>query len=130
MHCSHCGICCKKTEMLVSEEDIRLLEKAGCSQKKSIYFTKQGYARLRNRQGYCVFYDPKKHQCNVYRHRPLGCRIYPVIYSEEEGVIIDDLCPESNTVSAKEVEHKTAKLKGLLQKIDNEAKKRKHAIDH
>ena len=30
----------------------------------------------------------------------------------------------------KEVEHKTAKLTGLLQRIDNEAKKRNHAADH
>jgi Fe-S-cluster containining protein len=110
--------------MLLSEEDIRLLEKAGYNQEKFAHFTKQGYAQLRNQQGYCIFYDPEKHRCKVYKHRPLGCRIYPVIYSEEEGVIVDDLCPESNTVSAAEVEHKTAKLTKLLQRIDNEAKKR------
>ena len=127
MHCSHCGICCKKTEMLLSKEDIGLLEKTGCDQDKFAHFTERGYARLRNRRGYCIFYDSQKHRCKVYKHRPLGCRIYPVIYCEEEGVIVDDLCPESNTVSAAEVESKTAKLTRLLQGIDDEAEKRRPA---
>jgi Fe-S-cluster containining protein len=111
--------------MLLSEEDIGLLEKTRRDQDKFAHFTKRGYARLRNRRGCCVFYDSEKHRCKVYKHRPLGCRIYPVIYSEEEGAIVDDLCPESNTVSATEVESKTAKLTKLLQNIDNEAKKRR-----
>jgi Fe-S-cluster containining protein len=125
MHCSHCGICCKKTEMLLSKEDIRLLEKTRHDQHEFARFTEHGYARLRNRRGHCVFYDSEKHRCKAYRHRPLGCRIYPVIYSEEEGVTVDDLCPESNTISAAEVESKTAKLMKLLQTIDNEVKKRR-----
>jgi Fe-S-cluster containining protein len=123
MRCSRCGICCEKTEMLLSTADIRLLEEAGHNSKKFVCFNRRGLAQLRNRRGYCVFYDAEKHFCSVHRYRPLGCRIYPVIYSEEEGVIVDDLCPMMNTVSAAEVKRKAKRLMKLLHAIDREAEK-------
>lgn len=123
MHCSHCGICCEKTEMLLSRADIRQLERAGYDREKFVRFNKQGFAQLRNSRGYCVFYQTEKHRCRVYRYRPLGCRIYPVIYSEEEGVIVDDLCPLAGTVSKKEIMFKAEKLRNLLQRIDGETGK-------
>lgn len=129
MQCAHCGICCKKTEMLLSTADVRLLERAGFNSQKFVRFNKQGFAQLRNSAGYCVFYQTEKHRCRVYRHRPLGCRIYPVIYSEKEGVIVDDLCPLAETVSEKEIESKAERLGRLLQRIDGEAEKRKHASE-
>jgi hypothetical protein len=46
-----------------------------------------------------------------------------VIYSEEEGVIVDHICPMMDTVSAGEVNRKTRKLLRLLQAIDKEAGK-------
>lgn len=110
--------------MLLSEADIRLLKKAGCDPRKFVRFNRQGLAQLRNRRGYCVFYRVQQHWCSVYRYRPLGCRIYPVIYSEEEGVIVDDLCPMMSTVSATEVRLRTKKLTRLLQLIDRQAEKR------
>jgi Fe-S-cluster containining protein len=123
MHCSHCGICCEKTEMLLSRADIRRLERAGYDRKKFVRFNRQGFAQLRNSRGYCVFYQTAKHRCRVYRYRPLGCRIYPVIYSEEEGVIVDDLCPLAGTVSKKEIMFKAERIRSLLQRIDNETGK-------
>jgi len=123
MRCSHCGICCEKTEMQLSKADIRLLEKAGYNREKFVRFNRQGFAQLRNSRGYCVFYQTAKHRCKAYKHRPLGCRIYPIIYSEEEGVIVDDLCPLAGTVSKKEIESKAEKLTRLLQKIDSETRK-------
>jgi Fe-S-cluster containining protein len=120
MRCSNCGICCEKTEMLLSKADIRQLETAGYDKEKFVRFNKQGFAQLRNLQGHCVFYQTDKHRCRVYGHRPLGCRIYPVIYSEEEGTIVDDLCPQAETVSKKEIASKAAKLERLLQRIDDE----------
>lgn len=123
MRCSHCGICCEKTEMLLAKADIRLLEKAGYNREKFVCLNRQGFAQLRNSRGHCVFYQTAKHRCRAYRHRPLGCRIYPIIYSEEEGVIVDDLCPLAGTVSKKEIESKAEKLTRLLQKIDSETGK-------
>jgi Fe-S-cluster containining protein len=109
--------------MLVSGADIRLLEKSGYAKERFVQRSIQGFAQLRNRKGYCVFHSDAGHRCRVYNVRPLGCRIYPVIYSEEEGVIVDYLCPQWDTVSRKEVATKAKKLMALLKKIDDEAMK-------
>jgi len=109
--------------MLLSRADIRQLERAGYDREKFVRFNRQGFAQLRNSRGYCVFYQTEKHRCRVYRYRPLGCRIYPVIYSEEEGVIVDDLCPLAGTVSKKEIMFKAESIRSLLQRIDGETGK-------
>jgi hypothetical protein len=108
--------------MLLSKADIRRLEKAGYDTQGFVRYDRQGYAKLRNRRGYCVFYDVQKHRCKVYKCRPSGCRIYPVIYSVDEGIIVDDLCPESETASMTELEIRGRKVKSLLRNIDREAK--------
>jgi Fe-S-cluster containining protein len=110
--------------MLLSERDIELLEKAGYTRKSFVRYDPQGCAQLRNNRGHCVFYDAEKHRCSEYRLRPIGCRIYPVVYSEEEGVIVDDLCPMKNTVSKIETERKSKRLVKLLKTLDYEAGKR------
>jgi Fe-S-cluster containining protein len=111
--------------MMLCEEDIHRLEKAGYCPEKFVHYGTQGYAKLRNRKGYCFFYDTEKRRCRVYKVRPLGCRIYPVIYSLEEGVVVDGLCPERRSVLKREVETKGRKIMGLLKKIDFEAERRR-----
>jgi Fe-S-cluster containining protein len=88
-----------------------------------VFVNRHRHIQLRNNRGYCVFYQTEKHRCSVYRFRPLGCRIYPVIYSEGDGVIVDDLCPLAGTVSNKEIKSKSQMLFRLLQTIDGEAEK-------
>jgi Fe-S-cluster containining protein len=109
--------------MLLSSADIKRLESAGVTREKFVRVNKHGYTQLRNNKGYCIFYQTEKQRCSVYGFRPLGCRIYPVIYSEEEGVIVDDLCPLAGTVSKKEIKSKSEMLLRLLQIIDGEAEK-------
>jgi len=121
MFCTHCGICCEKTEMLLSNADIEHIEKLGHDRQKFVIYDKRGFARLKNRNRFCIFYDVEKCRCKIYMHRPLGCRIYPVIFSEQEGVVVDDLCPMINTISKIEQESEGKKLIELLQGIDNEA---------
>lgn len=128
MHCSHCGICCEKTEMMLSNADVERLERVGYDRQKFVRYDRHGFVRLKNCHGFCVFYDVKKSHCRIYKHRPLGCRIYPVIYSEQEGIIVAGLCPMKNTVSEIELKRKGKKLKELLQKIDNEAKEWRFAV--
>jgi Fe-S-cluster containining protein len=108
--------------MLLSEADIKLLERKGYDRKEFVRFTRQGFAQLRNVRGYCIFYQPDKKLCNVYRQRPQGCRIYPVIYSIEEGIVLDNLCPKAGTVSTKEITSKAAELRRFLSRIDAELK--------
>ena len=124
MRCSHCGVCCQETEMLLCEDDIKRLEKAGYAKDKFARFDKQGYAKLRNTRGRCFFYNAESHRCNAYELRPLGCCIYPVIYSEEDAIVVDDLCPERHTVSDKEMVEKGKKVMRLLARIDLEAQSR------
>ncbi len=121
MRCSHCGVCCEKTEMMLSNADIERLERLSHDRQKFVRYDRHGFARLKNRHGLCAFYDVEKCRCKIYRHRPLGCRIYPVIYSEQEGIVVDDLCPMQSTVSKIELEREGKELIELLQRIDNEA---------
>jgi hypothetical protein len=121
MDCSRCGVCCEKTEMLLSNADVKRLEGVGYDRQKFACQDRHGFIRLRNRRGFCVFYDAEERRCRIYKHRPLGCRVYPVIYSEQEGIVLDDLCPMKSTVSKIELKVEGKKLMKLLQRIDTEA---------
>ena len=103
------------------------MEKAGYEKQSFVCYYRKGYAQLRNNRGYCVFYDRKSKRCKIYRLRPQGCQIYPVVYSEEDGVIVDYLCPLGKTVSKNELEKKGKSVVRLLEKIDKEAKARSKA---
>jgi len=121
MRCSQCGICCEKTEMMLSNIDLKRLEELKHGKQQFVRYDRHGFARMRNRRGFCVFYDVEKCRCKIYKNRPLGCRLYPVIYSEQDGIVLDDLCPTRNTVSEKELKRKGNKVIELLQRIENEA---------
>lgn len=108
--------------MLLSKEDIKRLEKKGYNKKFFLRYDKAGYAQLRNRNGYCVFYDLDKRQCSIYADKPSGCSVYPVILDEEKGIVIDDICPAKETITNEEKEAKGKEVIKLLEKIDNEAK--------
>jgi uncharacterized protein len=125
MRCSNCGVCCTETEMLLSQQDISLLEMKGFVKSYFVKFDRQGYALLKNRDGYCVFYDLCKKQCSVYSDRPLGCRVYPVILDEEKGIVFDDICDSRDTISEKEKNYKGKIVVNLLKRVDAEAEKRR-----
>ena len=124
MDCSNCGVCCTETEMLLCKKDIKRLEKKGFSQNQFVNFDKDGYAVLKNRDGYCVFYDLKNRRCSVYTDRPSGCRVYPVILDEATGIILDDICQSRNTITLEEKRLKGKKVIRLLEVIDSEALQR------
>ena len=92
--------------------------------KQFVHVNKKGYAQLRNKNGYCVFYNTEKNICRAYRLRPTGCRLYPVIYSEQEGVVTDNICPTRHTVTRTEIRRKTGTLMRLLREMDDEALRR------
>jgi uncharacterized protein len=124
MRCSNCGVCCTETEMLLSKKDIKRLEGKGFSQNQFINYDEQGYAQLKNRDGYCVFYDRKNHQCSVYVDRPTGCRVYPVILDEETGIILDNICESRKSITKSEKKIKGKRVIKLLEIIDSEALER------
>ena len=124
MRCSCCGKCCEETEMLLSKADAKRLKELGYELKEFAFCDKKGFTRLKNREGCCVFFDSKERKCKIYKNRPLGCRIFPVIFSEEEGIVVDDICPMKNTISKRELNQKGKILVNLLQQIDLEAEKK------
>jgi len=119
VRCSHCGKCCTETEMELSNSDIEKLEKAGYH-KNEFTTTENGVTRLRNINQMCYFYDPTDKKCRVYKNRPKGCHIYPVVYLANEGATIDGLCPMGHTISKQELRTKAKTLIKLLRKMDNE----------
>ncbi len=111
--------------MLLSQTDIELLTRIGYAENDFVRNDREGFAKLRNRHGHCFFYDPEEHSCRVYESKPSGCSIYPVVYSIEEGIVVDGLCQAKDTISASEMRCKGTRLVKLLKTIDSEAAKRK-----
>ena len=128
MRCSRCGVCCQQTDMLLSSVDISRLEKKGYGRDYFVRFDKEGYALLRNRQGYCVFYNTKERRCDVYAYRPSGCRVYPVILDEDKGIVVDEICHSQITISEAEKVRKGKRVMKLLEKIDSEAQSRRKPL--
>ena len=83
--------------------------------------------RLRNVGGYCFFYDHDRKRCKEYASRPLGCVIYPVNLTPEGEIVIDDLCPEADSVTQDEIESNGRRLRLLLDTIELEARKAKRS---
>lgn len=127
MRCLRCGDCCTETEMLLSRGDIERLERKGYPREFFVLFDREGYAKLRNQHGHCVFFDVEARRCKVYESRPLGCRLYPVIYDEEKGIVVDEVCHAQNKVSEKLLKQKGGKVIKLLEQIDAEAEDRRSA---
>jgi len=123
MQCSHCGKCCEETEMELSSRDIKRLEEAGYRREKFTVKGEDGVTRLRNIGGWCCFYNSAEKRCQAYDDRPLGCYLYPVMYSVGEGVVIDELCPMGETISEPEFKAKGIILINLLKTMENETSK-------
>lgn len=125
MRCSNCGVCCTETEMLLSKKDIKRLEALGYCVEEFAAFDRQGYATLKNRAGYCFFYDLAKRRCSVYMSRPSGCRVYPVIVDIDNGIILDSICECRGSITEWEKSVKGKRVVKLLEVIDSEAEERR-----
>jgi len=123
MRCTHCEKCCRDTEMMLCETDLRRLERAGYARDGFSQMGEDGVRRLRNKDGYCYFYDVGAKRCSEYARRPLGCVLYPVNVSSEDEVVLDELCPEVDTVTSDEFEEKGRRLRMLLDTIAAEARR-------
>lgn len=98
--CEECGKCCMETEMILSEEDINLILKNSINsleKEEFVFLNVGGYYQLKNVDNHCIFLDPVLKLCKIYKHRPQGCRFYPMIYDvEKKRCIIDKECPRPN----------------------------------
>jgi len=96
-------LCCYSTEMILLPQDIADIEKLGYP--REYFAVKRGSQYvLKNVNGHCVFLNPENNACTIYPYRPLGCRLYPLVYDVEKGVVtVDKLCPRYREVSSKVV---------------------------
>lgn len=86
-----CSLCCHETEMQLTRPDINRIIKLGYKLNDFAVRFAQGW-RLRNLSGKCFFLEGN--MCKIYKFRPYGCRLYPLVYDPSEGKIkLDDLCP-------------------------------------
>ena len=111
--------------MLLSNADVRRLERKGYAKEFFAGSDSQGYLTLRNVEGNCVFFDAEKLRCRVRSFRPSGCRVYPVILDEAEGIVVDAICPAGSTLTEKQKARRGKKVLKLLETIDAEAEKRR-----
>ncbi|WFO74709.1 YkgJ family cysteine cluster protein [Desulfurococcaceae archaeon MEX13E-LK6-19] len=123
MNSSFCGKCCYDTEMILTIDDIMEIMGLGYSID---YFAelRDGYVRLRNINGHCVFLDPETNKCMIYKWRPVGCRLYPLIYDPwRDEILVDKLCPRADVLRDK---IDTSRYKQLFRRI---LEKAQEAID-
>ena len=110
--------------MLLTKDDIKRLQRKGYRKTFFAKLDSKGYFTLKNFDGFCVFYDRDKQRCKVRAIRPAGCRIYPVMYYEDKGIVIDDICPAGGTINEKQKAKRGEQVLKLLKRIDAEAQER------
>ncbi len=93
--------------------DIERIVKLGIDIRKFVRIDDE-YVRLRCAGKYCVFYDPEKKMCKIYEHRPIGCRLYPLQYSEGE-IYVDPDCPAHDTIPRSEIERLAPYVKAFVE---------------
>lgn len=99
----YCGRCCYETEMILFEDDIKRIESLGYPRKYFVV-SRGGVRMLRNINDHCVFLDPKTNKCTIYPHRPIGCRLYPLVYDTDKGiVVVDKFCPKARYMSKHDI---------------------------
>ena len=96
--CIKCGKCCEKTEMELTEKDIRRISRKTRRKTEFKLFyiidRETGEKKLRNVNGRCIFQDPDLLKCLIYEDRPEGCKFYPLIYDcEKNKCVLDNDCP-------------------------------------
>ena len=95
--CTGCGNCCRRTHVLVTDEDLRRIERGvGLPVADFVHFVPEadlkleqrsawwvrfdggrGAMALRHRRGgACMFLDEEQ-RCTIYEHRPVTCREHP-----------------------------------------------------
>lgn len=110
-----CVKCCIDTRMPLTRFDIERISRQGYRIKDFVVKRKRE-RQLKNRNGRCVFLGDEG--CIIYSFRPEGCRLYPLVYNENNRKdFIHDFCPygQEFKVSKDDIE----KLSVLIKKFYN-----------
>ena len=115
--CRSCGLCCRNTEMILTPSDVERIAGLGYDVR---YFAVKvgGFLRLRNVAGHCVFYDPGTGLCRIYRYRPIGCSLYPIVFDLDRGdVHVDPECPLGHEVGEDDLRRARRVFKAVLREL-------------
>jgi len=107
--------------MPLLKEDIERIKELGFDYD---YFVvnRDGWLRLKNRDGRCVFIDGN--QCLIYENRPEGCKSYPILYDEDKNcATLDEDCPHRDEFKISESDLRI--VTSLVIKLRDERKRRK-----
>ena len=116
----NCHSCCQHTNMHLTNNEIIQIKKIYI--KPFFIQTKDGWIHLKNHNGRCIFHDGT--QCTIYSIRPMGCQLYPLVYSlDDHQPIYDSICPfpESFPPSPKKIKQ----LQSLITLLFKEQKQRR-----
>ena len=96
--CKECGVCCLDTNMILSLQDISLIQRIYVSnnlrREDFVFGNKNGLFHLKNIKNRCVFFDIISKTCRIYSFRPKGCTFYLLIYDfDKEKCVFDEDCP-------------------------------------
>lgn len=120
-----CIKCCLETRMPLSNKDIEQIKKLGFNTKTFIT-SRNGWLQLKNKNGKCIFNDGVI--CTIYKDRPKGCRLYPIIYDKDENCAIHDkYCPHIENFRI--TKRKTDNLLALILTLEYEKAQRKNKIN-
>lgn len=89
-----CTKCCLETSMPLADLDIEHIKSLGFNAN---FFVAEhdGWLQLKNKDGRCVFHNGKI--CSIYKDRPDGCKLYPIIYDKDiNSAIFDKDCPHKD----------------------------------
>jgi len=115
-----CVACCIETEMPLTEDDLKRIEKLGFK-RSDFTIEAEGETRLKNKAKKCFFLEDNR--CKIYESRPEGCRIYPLVYDvDSHRFVYDPVCPHSTEF--KGTREDKDRLKRLIRKLEREAIKR------
>ena len=88
-----CHKCCTEAEMPLTEADVGRLEALGHRRERFSVLDDEWVPQLRMVDGHCFFLGPTG-RCSVHDARPIGCRLYPMVWDQYTGrVARDDFCP-------------------------------------
>ena len=116
----NCIECCLETQMPLLKEDIKRIIALGFNYDYFI-INKNNWLQLKNYGGRCVFNDGEK--CLIYEDRPEGCKLYPIIYDEDECcAVLDEYCKYRGWFEISKNDCRT--LFALIRKLKDEREKR------
>lgn len=101
--CSDCGgRCCLDQRVILSKSDIDRIASRGYKLEDFAEF-RDGFWRLKNYMGPCVFLDRRTGKCTIHEFKPTVCRLYPVIYFDGKVAIDVETCPKGKYLTEDDV---------------------------